>query len=265
MWASFGNLSVIPWILFAQMSWSMDIVPVITAAVLSSKVTVEFRDGAELFGRGAEQRAKEALRRIHRKHRTPINIETIKSLDGAWIADVATRRARMAGTEQLYILVAGDARDVGVISARQGPASRLTDQERERIRQAFLGPLQAGEADEALEWGVRAIGATLDSAASFKQKFNGRDALISITILLAALSVLLASETWAWNGRRRRRRMTATGTAAFRHVDDSSSAGVIRRHEFLRTHARPSAVGTIQRTWSVRPAKQGASSTMAGG
>ena len=120
----------------------------------------------EVFGRGAERRAREALGRIHRQHRTPVLIETIKSLDGAWIADVARRRARMARAEQLYILVAGSERDVGVIAARHGPASRLTDQQRETIRRAFLGPLQAGEADGALEQGVRAIGTTLDSAAA---------------------------------------------------------------------------------------------------
>src|SRR3954454_1979192 len=106
MWASFGSLSVLPWILFAQSSWNMDAVPVITAAQPSSEVTVEVRDRAGVFGRDAERRAREALSRIHRKHRTPVRIETIGSLDGAWIADVARQRARMAGAEQLYILVA---------------------------------------------------------------------------------------------------------------------------------------------------------------
>ena len=227
---------------------------------------MEVRDRAEVFGRDAERRAREALQRIHRKHRTPVHIETIKSLDGAWIADVAGQRARTAKAEQLYIVVAGAERDVGVISARHGPASRLTDQDRESIRRAFVEPLQAGEADAALERGVQAIGATLDTAAAFKRKFNGRDALIAVTILLAALSVLLASQTWAWNGgRSRRRRRTAAGTAAFGHVGDSSSAGALWRREFLRTHARPPAVGTTQRTWSSTPTKQGASSTMVGG
>ena len=66
--------------------------------------------------------------------------------------------AGLAGADQLYVLVAGREQEVGVIAARHGPASRLTDQQRESIRRAFLGPLQAGEADGALEQGVRAIG-----------------------------------------------------------------------------------------------------------
>jgi uncharacterized membrane protein YgcG len=225
MWASFGSLSVVPWVLFAQSSWNMDAVPVITAAQPSSEVTAEVRDRAEVFGRGAERRAREDLQRIHREHRIPVQIETIKSLDGAWIADVAQRRGRMAGADQLYILVAGSERDVGVIAARHGPASRLTDQQRESIRRAFLGPLQAGEADGALEQGVRALGATLDSAATLRPKLNGRDALISVTILVAALAVLLVSQTWAGCGvRNRRRRRTAAGAAAPGHVGGSPSA-----------------------------------------
>ena len=145
MWASFGSLSVLAWIMFAQSSWNTDVVWLIIQAQRSSQVMVEVRDRAEVFGCDAERRAREALQRIHRKHRAPVHIETIKSLDGAWIADVAGQRARTAKAEQLYILVARGERDVAVISARQGPASRLTDQERESIRRVFLEPLQAGE------------------------------------------------------------------------------------------------------------------------
>src|SRR4051794_8768427 len=89
MWASFGSLSVVPWILFAQMSWSMDAVPVITAPQSSPEAAVEVQDRAAVFSRGATRRAREALGRVHRQHLTPVLIEAIESLDGAWIADVA--------------------------------------------------------------------------------------------------------------------------------------------------------------------------------
>ena len=225
MWASFGSLSVVPWILFAQSSWNMDAVPVITAAQPSSEVTVEVRDRAGVFGRGAERRAREVLQRVHREHRFPVLVETVESLEGAWIADVARQRGRLAGADQLYVLVAGREQEVGVIAARHGPASRLTDQQRESIRRAFLGPLQAGEADGALEQGVRALAATLDSAATSRPKLSGRDALISVTILVAALAVLLVSQTRAWYGvRNRRRRRTAAGAAEPRQVVGSPSA-----------------------------------------
>src|SRR3954452_5728309 len=210
MWASFGSLSVVPWILFAQSSWNMDAVPVITAAQPSIEVTVEVRDRAGVFGSKAERQAREVLQRVHREHRFPVLVETVESLGGAWIADVAQRRSRRAGADQFYVLVAGREREVGVIAARHGPASRLTDQQRESIRQAFLGPLQAGEADGALEQGVRALAATLDSDATSGPKLGGRDVLISVTILLAAFAVLLVSQTRAWYGVRNRRRRRAT-------------------------------------------------------
>jgi hypothetical protein len=107
----------------------------------------------------------------------------------------------MARPQQLYILVAGDERDVGVVAARLGPATRLTDQQRETIRAAFLGPLRAGDADEALAQGVRAIGTTLAAAASGPGP-GGRHAPIAVAILLVAtLAALIVSHAWA-RGRR---------------------------------------------------------------
>jgi uncharacterized membrane protein YgcG len=215
MRASFGSLLVVPWILFALSSWNMDAVPVITAQRPPSEATVEVRDRGEVFSRGAERLAREAMQRIHREHAIPVRIETIKSLDGAWIADVAGQRARAVNPEQLYILVAGSERDVGVIAARHGPASRLTDQQRETVRRAFLGPLQAGETDGALEQGVRAIGSTLAAAAASKPTLTVWETLVSVTILLAALAILLVSQFWGWyGGRRKRRRGAVAGTVA---------------------------------------------------
>ena len=51
MWASFGSLSVVPWILFAQMSWDMGAVPVITAAQPMAEVNPGVRDRGGVFGR----------------------------------------------------------------------------------------------------------------------------------------------------------------------------------------------------------------------
>jgi uncharacterized membrane protein YgcG len=238
MWASFGSLSIVPWILFAQMSPNMSAVPAITAAQPASEAAVEIRDRTEVFGNEAKRRAREALWRIHRKHRTPVYIETVKSLDGAWIADVARQRARIGKTEQLYILVAAGERDVGVIEARYGLASRLTDQERETIRRAFLRPLQAGETDEALEQGVRAIGTTLDFTPTSRQNLNGWYALVLVTILVAALAVLTRlPEMGMVRGRSRRCRRTAAGLTAPGHVGSSPLTSSTVSRVFQATHA----------------------------
>jgi hypothetical protein len=130
----------------------------------------------------------------------PVHLETVKSLQGAWIADVAGQRARAAAPEQLDILLAGGERDVGLIPARHGPASRLTNQDRESIRRAFLGPLKVGQADGALEQGIQAIDTTLAAASASESKVNDRDVLISGVLLVTGLAVVLVSQTWAWYG-----------------------------------------------------------------
>jgi uncharacterized membrane protein YgcG len=227
MWESFGSLSVVPWILFAQMSWDMSAVPVITAAPPPTEVAAEVRDRGEVFSRAAERRAQEALRRIHRDYRIPVSIETIKSLDGAWIADVAGRRARAADADQLYILVAGSERDVGVIAARHGPASHLTDQQRETIRRAFLGPLQAGETDGALEQGVRAIGTTLADPATAEPKSEVWGLLIAMTLLLGFWAVVYAARIGAnymdWGRWRRGKAARAAGEPPTPHLTPVAS------------------------------------------
>lgn len=225
MSATFGSLSVVPWILFAQMSWGMDAVPVITAAQPSFEEGAEVLDGGEVFSDGAERRAREALGRIHRQHRAPIRIETVKSLNGAWVADAAGRRARATGAQRLYILIAGSERDVGVIAARRGPAIRLTDQHRETIRRAFLAPLREGAGDEALDQGIRAIGVVFDDAANDRGP-GAREAWAAAAIILPVLAILLAPWVWVrvedW---RRRRRTAVAGAARPGQEDDSSSPG----------------------------------------
>jgi hypothetical protein len=196
MRASFGSLLVVPWILFAQSSWNMDAVPVITAAAPhEDRESATLKDRGELFGPDAGGRAREALRLVHRRHRAPVLIETVRSLDGVWIADAARQRAGSVDPDRLYILVAGDERDVGVVGARRGPASHLSDREREMIRRAFLGPLQAGKPDEAIDRGVRMIASTFDTLST--DPWSGvPTALVSAAIILAALVCLFGPVLW---------------------------------------------------------------------
>ena len=118
------SLSIVPWILFAQMSPDMSAVPAITATPPSSRVVVEVRDRAGAFSHGAEQRAGKALWQRWRDHRIPVLIETIGSLGGEAIDDTARRRARRAGAEGIYILVAGRERDVAVVLGRHKTGRR---------------------------------------------------------------------------------------------------------------------------------------------
>lgn len=205
MLGAFGSVLVLPWLLLARLDWDiMDAVPTMTAAPAVSAVTVEVRDRAGMFDPVALQHAHDAFRRIHREHGVPVLIETIESLDGAWIADVARRRDELAGPDRLFILLAERERKVGVIAASSGPASRLTDQQRESIRQAFLGPLEAGDEDGALEQGALALVAAIDSASPPRTGFSGRDVVIGVTILVAAVAILIACNRRKGPGTRHR-------------------------------------------------------------
>jgi uncharacterized membrane protein YgcG len=219
LWASFGSLSVVPWILFAQSSWNMDTTPGTLAASRAFEARPEIQDRAEVFDLKAARQSIETSRQLNRKAQMPIRIETVRSLDGAWIADVARRKARSARAGQLYILVAADERDVGVISARQGLASRLSDQDRGRIRRAFLGPIQVGEFDQALEQGVRTIATTLESARVAQPVFDRQDAVI-LTAILVVLAIYPLSRIWEWS---RSRGQAAPDADPLGVVGDTSS------------------------------------------
>lgn len=193
--AIFGKLAVIPWILFAQSAWDMDVAPNIAAARHGiARPTMEIRDRGAIFGREATLRALEALREVRARHDASVMVETVQSLDGAWVADVAQRRARNARSDQLYVLVAREERDVGLIGARHGTTSHLNDQDRETIRLAFLRPFQEGKADEAILQGVRAIGMTLDAARRPTPVI--RESLVFGAILLTSLVILYAFRFW---------------------------------------------------------------------
>ncbi len=207
MGARFGSLAIVPWILFAQMSWEMSAVPVTTVSPASSEVTAEIHDRGGMFSRDVSRRAREALRQILRDHRMPVFIETIESLGGEAIDESAQRRARQRGGNGIYVLLAGRERDAAVVFDRLKTGARLTEPDRAALREAFLGPLRAGEPDSGLERGVRAIGTTLAHAVAAKRRSARADALISAAALLGVLAVLIVTRARSsQRGRRRRRR-----------------------------------------------------------
>jgi uncharacterized membrane protein YgcG len=234
MFASFNNVFSVTCLLFSQMFGSMDVVRVATETHPASGHAMEIADPADVFSRGAEFGALEELQRTHRTHRTSVRIETIMSLDGAWIADVAAQRSRMGRSDQLYILVAEGEHDVGVIAAGKGPTSRLTDQDREVIRRAFLGPFRSGNADEALAQGVRAIGTAFDGATP-GLRFNARDALVFAAILPVVLAALLISPIRSWYEERSSRHLRTAGAIACGHVGDSSPTGIEQSRDLQLT------------------------------
>mgnify|MGYP001051953358 CR=1 FL=1 len=231
MWASFGILTVVPWILFAQSHWDMETVPGFLASRRAFDTRPEILDRAGVFTPDAVSRALDAARRLRNDQPIPIRVETTKSLNGAWIADVAHQRARMARSQQLYILLAREEREVGVVAARSGPISRLTDQDRERIRRAFLEPLEAGEFDQALERGIRSIGSALNASIPPRRGLNSQDGIISLAII-AGLLFLFAYQSRDRSSLRwlRSRMMRRERFAPPLHSEDETSGRVARAY-----------------------------------
>ena len=127
MWAAYGSLSVVPWMLFAQASWTTDAVPLITPAQPEVFVSGAVHDHGRLFSDDAKRRSHVALRRIQRDHRVPVVIETFGSLEGRAIDDVARRRPRPLSDDGIYILLVGEERDVAVRLFRDESDGRRTD------------------------------------------------------------------------------------------------------------------------------------------
>ena len=196
MWAACGRLSVLPWIFFAQSSWNMDAVPLITPAQPVVFVSGAVHDHGRLFSDDVMRRSHVALRRIQRDHRVPVVIETFGSLGGRTIDDVARRRPRPRSDDGIYILLAGEGRDVAVRFFRDESGGRRTHEEQAAIREAFLVPLRAGDADRALEEGIRSVETMVaDWAAS------GRRSDLAAVILVMSLSGSLATVLAIRHGR----------------------------------------------------------------
>lgn len=211
MCARFGSLCVLPWILFAQMSWNMSAVTVIAATSPSYEVPPEINDPAAVFNNGVKRGSRKALRAIRYAYRVPILVETVKSLEGERIDDAARQRARPLGRDGLYILVADQDRDVAVFLGLNKARGLLADPDRVVIREAFLRPLQAGDADSGLVGGVRTIGTTLANAAAARPKPNARDVMFPATISFALIAVLLALQIGTRDeGRRKHRRRASS-------------------------------------------------------
>lgn len=218
MCARFGCLSVLPWILFAQMSWDLSAVPVLHAATTSAtyEVPPEINDRAAVFNYNAKRRARKSLRAIRYAHGVPILVETITSLEGERIEAEAQQRARPLGSDGIYILVAGSGKDqdVAVVLGRNHARGLLGEPDRAAIRAAFLEAIRAGDADGGLEAGVRAVGSTLAIAAAThaKPKSKIRDIMIPATIMATLVVVLFALQigTHDENPRKRRPSWAAT-------------------------------------------------------
>jgi len=116
----------------------------------------EVRDTAGLFGAGAITAAERRLRTIEKETQVATRIETVDSLKGELIDDVASRSARLSGIQGIYVLIARKESKIEVLVSRRF-SNVLSKARVETIRLAFIEAFRRQEFNEGLVRGVNSI------------------------------------------------------------------------------------------------------------
>jgi uncharacterized protein len=137
--------------------------PLVLAATASSAGAASIRDDARLFGAEAVRQAEATLSRIERETQLTTTIETIDSLNGESVDDVALQHARRSRTQGIFILIAKQEKKIDVRSSRayvrSFPNSRLG-----AIRNAFIRGFKTNDFDAGLTQGVETLASEVETA-----------------------------------------------------------------------------------------------------
>jgi hypothetical protein len=140
--------------------------PVALAAMLgagtSHAVASGVHDEAGFFSKSAVAKADGELSQIQAKLGLDTKIETIESLDGDRVQDVAVRHARRAGGDGIFILIAKKETKFWMIISRAYRATLLSREP--AIAKAFLSGFHQKDFDEGLLNGVATIRAEAEGA-----------------------------------------------------------------------------------------------------
>ncbi|MGC1720953.1 MAG: heme-binding protein [Isosphaeraceae bacterium] len=128
-------------------------------------VPSDVRDTAGMFSADAVRAARDALGKIERTIGVPVLIETVETLKGETIDEVATRLARRSGAQGVFILIARKESKIEVLVSRRYTEA-LPHPARTKVRSAFIEGFRKKNFDDGLREGVAALGVELASARS---------------------------------------------------------------------------------------------------
>ena len=120
---------------------------------------VEVRDRGHMFGDGAIRRAREVLGR----DRVPVLIETVPSLDGQTIGELAERRHEQ-DPDAVVILLAKKEKRISDLQVPDRLSKLVPEAARHSVRDAFLAEFKKNDYDAGLVRGAEAIAALLAKA-----------------------------------------------------------------------------------------------------
>jgi uncharacterized protein GlcG (DUF336 family) len=128
-------------------------------------VPSDVRDTAGMFSADAVRAARDALAKTERTIGVPVLIETVETLKGETIDEVATRLARRSGAQGVFILIARKETKIEVLASRRYTEA-LPRPARTKVRSAFIEGFRKKNFDDGLREGIAALDAELASARS---------------------------------------------------------------------------------------------------
>jgi glc operon protein GlcG len=129
-----------------------------------AKPASEVHDAAGLFGAGAVTAAERRLRAIERETQVATRIETIATLKGELIDEMAARLARQSGVHGIFVLIARKESKIEVLVSRRF-SDALSRTRLDVIRSAFIEAFRRQEFNEGLQRGVNAIQEAVGAAS----------------------------------------------------------------------------------------------------
>lgn len=121
------------------------------------------QDAAGLFDADRVAEAARRLRDLEQEVRVPTVIETVESLRGKPVDEVATASARRSGTDGVFILIAKRETKIEVLPSHR-LESALPVAKRIAIRSAFIDQFRKADFDAGLMQGVEAVATALRDA-----------------------------------------------------------------------------------------------------
>ncbi len=128
-------------------------------------VPSDVRDTAGMFSADAVRATRDALEKIERTTGVPVLLETVETLKGETIDEVATRLARRSGAQGVFILIARKETKIEVLASRRYTEA-LPRPARTKVRSAFIEGFRKKDFDDGLRQGVATLGTELSSARS---------------------------------------------------------------------------------------------------
>jgi uncharacterized protein GlcG (DUF336 family) len=128
-------------------------------------VPSDVRDTAGMFSADAVRTARDTLGKIERTIGVPVLVETVETMKGETIDEVATRLARRSGAQGVFILIARKETRIEVLASRRYTEA-LPRPARTKVRSAFIEGFRKKNFDDGLREGIAALDAELASARS---------------------------------------------------------------------------------------------------